>query len=82
MINAEKAIALVHKKYPKRTAVQIIDYSSKRFLVAAVENTETTDLDSPYFAVDKQTGEIRTYSPVDDLERFTAAIQTRATNIA
>lgn len=81
MIDQDKAIELVRKKYPKRTAVQIIDYSSKWFLVAAVENTETTDLDSPYFAVDKQAGDIRTYSPADDLERFTAAIQTRATNI-
>lgn len=82
MISSSEAMAAVKKKYPAREVVQIIDYDSDWWIVAAVENKNKMDFDSPYYAVDKDTMEIRSYSPIDDLENFTDAIQNRCTNFS
>ena len=80
ILTKNDAIERVKQKYPKRKATQIIDYDNSWYLVAAVEGN-SVDFDSPYFAVNKHTGIIRTYSPIDDLEKFTEAIQERAINL-
>ena len=77
MLNVQQAINALRKTYPKRQITQAIDYDSKWFLFLAVENPDRVDFDSPYYAVDKQTGAVRSYSPVDDLEKFTDAVYTR-----
>lgn len=80
MLTKNDAIQRVKQRYPKRKATQIIDYDDHWWLIAAPEGN-AVDFDSPYFAVNKKTGIVRTYSPMDDLEKFTEAIQERAINL-
>lgn len=81
MVSEKKAVSILLNKYPKKKVTQIIDYDSKWFLLLAVENPNKVDFDSPYFAVNKQSGAIRSYSPIDDLDKFTEAIQNRVKDL-
>lgn len=80
MLTKHDAVKKIKEKYPKRRPTQVIDYDDHWFLVAAPSGNDT-DFDSPYFAVNKRVGIVRTYSPLDDLEKFTEAIQERSTNL-
>lgn len=80
MLSKNDAIRILRRKYPQRRPTQFIDYDNDWFLIAAVEGN-SMDFDSPYFAINKQSGVIKTYSPIDDLEKFTDAIQNRAVNL-
>lgn len=67
-----------YKKYPKRTITSAIDYDQKWYLFLAVENPKEIDYDCPIFAVNKQNGEVRSYSPMDELEKYTNAVRRRS----
>ena len=69
MINVQQAIANLNRKYPDRKVTGAIDYDSYWWLLEAPEKGKC-DLDSPFFAVNKQTGAIKTYSPMADIDKF------------
>lgn len=77
MLNVKQAMNSLKKKYPKRQVTQAIDYDKTWFLFLAVEDPNKIDYDSPYYAVHKQTGKVCSYNPVDELEKFTDAIDNR-----
>lgn len=81
MVGEKKAISLLLNKYPNKKVTQVIDYDSNWFLLLAVDNFNKVDFDSPYFAINKYTGAIRSYSPIDDLDKFTEAIQNRVKDL-
>lgn len=74
MISLEKAKVLFKQKYPKREVMKIMDYDSVWYLFEAVEDRNVRDFDSPFFAVNKQTGTVRTYSPMDDIDNFMSVV--------
>lgn len=73
----EEAVKILKKKYPKKTVTMAIDYDSKWFLFLVVDDPNKMDEDSPFYAVNKKTGAIRSYSPIDDLDNYTEAVQNR-----
>lgn len=77
MLTYKQAAAVLLKKYPQKKITMAIDYDSKWFIFMAVDDENSIDLDSPFYAVNKRTGDIRTYSPVDDLDNYTNAVQNR-----
>lgn len=69
MINVQQAITNLNRKYPKRKVTAAIDYDKYWWILEAPEEGKP-DLDAPYYAVNKQTGDIKTYSPMADLDKF------------
>lgn len=81
MLTYKQAAAVLLKKYPQKKITMAIDYDSKWFIFMVVEDENSIDLDSPFYAVNKHTGDIRTYSPVDDLEKYTEAVYNHRINL-
>jgi hypothetical protein len=66
IVDASKKLLSVH---PERNITAGYDYDEKWWLFEAVENDEV-DYDSPYYVVNKITGDVRTYSPIEELDKF------------
>ena len=70
MITLEQAKELLIKKYPKLQITKAVDYDDEHYVIEAVEDLEKTDYNSPYYGVDKNTGEVTSFSPGADLDYF------------
>lgn len=77
MISFVEAAKRLQNTYPTRQITQALDYDSKWFLFMAVENPNAIDYDSPWYAVNKHTGAVRTFNPIDQLEKFIDAMHNR-----
>lgn len=74
MTSLEKAKKAFQRAYPERTVIKIMDYDSNWYIFEAVENVSVNDFNSPFFAVNKQTGGIAAYSPFDDIDNYLSAV--------
>ena len=73
-MNEEQAVELFKKKKSNLHFVRIGDYDEKHYVVAALQNENSTDEIDPYYGIDKETGEITPFSPGEDIEKFVAAM--------
>lgn len=70
MISKEQAEKLLGDKYPKLIITKIVDYDDDHYVIEAVKSLEEPDYNLPYYGVDKNTGEITSFSPGEDLDYF------------
>ncbi len=75
MIGYKHAIRILKKKFPNRTVIRAIDYDIDWYVLTAVEDVNCIDYNSPFFAVNKNTGLVLPFSPLSDLEKYTEAAQ-------
>ena len=78
MIDSKQAVTNFKRKYPSQQVTAIIDYDSHWWIVEAPENGEL-DYNLPYYGVNKQNGAIKTFTPMEDIEKFTNALRNRTT---
>lgn len=76
-MTAQEAHDIFKKANPKLTITEMLNYSDKYYVITALENPNENDFNDPYFAVDKKTGKITRYFPMDDFENFIDARQHR-----
>jgi len=70
MISREQAKLLVGKKYPDLEVVKVMDYDDLHFVVETSDgHTDSMSMD-PYYGVDRKTGEVTSFSPSADIEKF------------
>ncbi len=81
MITPSEALNKLKKKEPLLTIVGMVDYSSKYYLISAVENPNMPNFSGNYYAVDKRTGAISYYTPGADFDNFFDAINNRVIDI-
>lgn len=77
MISVKKAAEYLRKKAPELTIIKAVDYDSKYYLFSAVENPNEPDFNDPYYVVDKNTGEVYSFSPMKELPKFLTALHTK-----
>lgn len=82
MISPSEALNKLKKKEPSLTITGMVDYSSKYYLIAAVEDPSKPDYSGNYYAVDKNNGSISYYTPGADFDNFFDAINNRQINIS
>lgn len=80
-MTVKEAMGKLTTKYPDRKIMAAFDYDSNWFIFSAPKNSKKIDMESPYFAVHKRTGSIRSYSPMADLARFKDAAEHRMIKI-
>lgn len=76
MISIINASKILTKKYPKRTIQSGYDYDNNWWLFEATEGNEI-NYDSPYYVVNKKTGDVKTFSPIPELDKFSYALENR-----
>lgn len=73
MISAKEAANLVNKYFPNRRATRVCDYKGN-YLIEAPDKgfikIGETDFSDPYFLVEKSSGKIKPFVPVEDLYGF------------
>lgn len=73
----KQAIFEFAKQFPKLKVLRCIDYSNDHYIMEAVEATDVTDYNSPFYAVNKNSGEVTTFIPTLDLDAFFDAVENR-----
>ncbi len=81
MINANKAKEIMKRKLPDLTVTSGCDYDEEFFVFEAVKDVNKTDYNCPYYAVSKQVGEVYGFTPMEDLDKFFDAMDTRSLQI-
>lgn len=71
MISEEEAKKKFSEKFPELTITKIVDYDNNHFVVCAVRDVDNAfeELD-PFYAIDKNNGEVSYFSPAGDLKHF------------
>ena len=73
----KKAIFEFAKRFPNLTVLRCINYSNEHYIIEAVENPEVTDYNSPFYAVNKNSGEVTSFIPALNLDAFFDAVDNR-----
>ena len=71
----EKCKERFKKAYPKLTITDTLDLDQASYVFTAVENPKHSDYSDPFYKIDKITGKISPYSPINDLDRYVNAKQ-------
>lgn len=76
-MNFNQAMTIFKNHFPKLTILKCVDYSNTHYVLEAVENPEITSYNSPYYAVDKNNGNVTSFIPTLDLDAFFDAVENR-----
>lgn len=77
MINAKDAANLIAKYFPFRKPLQVSDYNGNYLVFApdkSILKLGEDDISDPYFLVEKSSGKIKPFIPIEDLYGFQNSI--------
>lgn len=77
MMDYIKAISLVKKYAPDRTATACCDYDQNSYIVSALLDPNIPESNDPFYKVDKKTGAVTAFSPAGDITKFGEAMRKR-----
>lgn len=72
-----KVVQALDKKHPGLVVTKVVDYDNSYYIVEAPESTDEPDMNDPWYAVDKDTLKVFTFTPTADLPKFSKALNTR-----
>lgn len=71
MMNEEAAMELFSSQFKNLTIRKIVSWDKDTYVLCAVENPDDSgDEMDPFYAIDKNTGAISWFSPMEDIEKF------------
>lgn len=74
MMTLEECKSLFNKKHPNLTITNAVDLDRVSYVFTALEDPNKNDDNDPFFKIDKVTGSIRPYSPIEDLDKYSNAL--------
>lgn len=77
MISFIQAKNIFKKRFSNLVILRCVDYSDTHYIFEAVENPHVIDHNSPYYTLDKKTGEVSVFIPTLDLDAFFDAVENR-----
>lgn len=82
MITAKQAFDALVSYNPKLTITSCVDYDKEHYVFSATENPDVADYNAPYFGVNKNTGEVTSFTPGEDFDAFFDAVDNRSIDIS
>lgn len=76
-MTVNEIIKIMQEKAPGRTVVAIADLNSEMYVITAVKDPNKVDYTNPMFALSKKEHAIRSYSPLENLDEYTDAMDNR-----
>lgn len=73
MISPKDAYKKFQNSHKNLDIKYVLDLPPKYYMFCAIEKGLKTDVNDPYYAMDKNTEKIYNYSPADDLDNFDKA---------
>ena len=72
-VTAKEAYKIIKKKYPDKVVVECLEFNNFYAFALADKGTENEPFGGGYDTVDKNTGKIDVFSPMEDFEAFFTA---------
>ena len=79
-ISAKEAYILLKKKFPNLNVFSILDYDDNNYAFSGSEG-DYIGPESQNYLVNKRTGFIKYFMPMEDIDKFSDAIDNRSINI-
>lgn len=70
MITAKQIYAMFKRHYPELTITEMFNNDSNNVVVVAIENVGLTDYNNPFYLVNRTTGKIIPFNPINDMPNF------------
>ena len=80
IMTAKEAYNLLNKKFPNLNVFSILDYDDNNYAFSGSDGNYIGP-ESQNYLVNKRTGAIKYFSPMEDIEKFTDAIDNRSIDI-
>lgn len=83
MITVSNAALFAEKAVKNTKATAVIDYDETYFVVELIDKSiaDDADINSPYVAVNKNTGSVVGFTPMDDPDKFFEAVEDRTVTL-
>lgn len=75
MIISKEAYKIFKKAHPDLTVVEAALYDNKYYMFVALKDPNVPEFNDPYYAIDKNTGELYNFTPTRNLEKFYKAFR-------
>lgn len=72
-----KVVNALDKKYPGLVVTKVVDYDDSHYILEAPESTDEADANDPWYAVDKETFKVTTFTPTAELPKFSKALDSK-----
>ena len=69
-----EARTILQKKFPGKVIKKAADFDKDNFIFIAMDKGHTTEVSDPNYLVNKKTGSVRQFNPLEDLDKFIAAV--------
>lgn len=79
-ITAKEAYGLLKKQFPNLNVFSVLDYDDNNYAFSGSDGNYIGP-ESQNYLVNKRTGVIKYFSPMEDIEKFTDAIDNRSIDI-
>lgn len=79
-LSAKEAYNLLKKKFPNLNVFSVLDYDDNNYAFSGSEGKEIGP-ESQNYLVNKRTGVIKYFLPMEDIDKFSDAIDNRAIDI-
>lgn len=76
-MKVEKAVSILKKKFPDKKIRAALDYDALWYVFSMQESKNESPFAAVYYAVNKQTGIVRSFFPNADLKKFSDAVKNR-----
>jgi hypothetical protein len=70
-------VDVFEKLHPKLKVVRCVDYNSEYVVVEVVEEYGSINFSDPFYAVNKKTGDVVSFTPAEDPDSYFEAVEKR-----
>lgn len=69
-----EARAIFQKKFPGKVIKKAAEFDNNNFIFIALDKGHDSEVSDPNYLVNKKNGSIRQFNPLEDLDKFMAAV--------
>lgn len=74
MLSLDECKSIFNKKHPELTITNAVDLDRIWYVFTALEDPNKPDDNDPFYKIDKFSGKIKAYSPIEDLDKYSEAL--------
>lgn len=76
-MTVEQAKGVFRKEYPDKDIKAIAAFDNSSFLFVAMDKGNSKEVGDPNYLINKKTGKITQFNPLDDIQKFNTALGKR-----
>lgn len=77
MMTVDQAKEKFNKEYPDKNIKAVAAYDNNTYLFIAMDKGNDKEVGDPNYLINKKTGKITQFNPMDNFEKFNSALKRR-----